>query len=535
MGGGAYGDGSGGGSGGSYAPPSAGQSDLSDSPPISPPPPDDEAVPDPSTTTEDAAAQVATAAVETILSVIESGAALLLSTAANIGLSNPFGSTQGGWDTSPEVGNQYSGFVAADGANPNAFTGTENVNPFSGSPNAGAFAEAGGPQGSDSPQMYPLNDPIPAAIASETQQYTVQNVFDARAEGSDAVSQYAADSRNSAPEDFSDADSNLKQFNITDDVFWDEEGRLNFVLTNIGPDDEDSAASSPSASTAAGPATDTPVAPTQAEQSESSQDEENWNAAKAGMQDSAVDLIHGLLSIGPVNLLEPLGPLGPELPLDWAKAGPPAPTGDPNRDARLLDNYKHGGWVTNTIAAAAPIGAEGLLDSALSAAGRALGGMGIGGAEVADELPALGNEINGSLPPEVPKSPPTEGEWVLFARSKKEADAFRQTVEQIEGRALPPPKNLGGPKPNGQPGKWGSAFGNRPLQPGRAPELPPELAPFKEYTTLLPGQQTRGTLRVVSGDGEALFNTWTHYGTDIPWTPIDPSAPLPRVTLLRFR
>jgi len=67
--------------------------------------------------------------------------------------------------------------------------------------------------------------------------------------------------------------------------------------------------------------------------------------------------------------------------LDWAKAGPPGPTGDPARDAELLDNYQRGGWVTKTISVAAPIGAEGLLTSASTAATKlpALEGIGIGG------------------------------------------------------------------------------------------------------------------------------------------------------------
>jgi hypothetical protein len=53
---------------------------------------------------------------------------------------------------------------------------------------------------------------------------------------------------------------------------------------------------------------------------------------------------------------------------DWAKFGPPAPTGNPARDAELLDNYRSGGWVTTTFSLAAPFAAEGVLSSALSAA-----------------------------------------------------------------------------------------------------------------------------------------------------------------------
>jgi RHS repeat-associated protein len=130
-----------------------------------------------------------------------------------------------------------------------------------------------------------------------------------------------------------------------------------------------------------------------------------------------------------------------------------------------------------------------------------------------------------------------ESKWALFARSKEEAGAFRRTVEQIEGRELPPSVSLGGPHPNGNPGKWGSTFQNRPLpQPGRAPELPTALQPYQEYTSLTPGATKRGPLRVVAGDdGKALFNTWTHYGEAQPFFPISPTAPLPRVSFLRFR
>jgi RHS repeat-associated protein len=134
------------------------------------------------------------------------------------------------------------------------------------------------------------------------------------------------------------------------------------------------------------------------------------------------------------------------------------------------------------------------------------------------------------------EAPPVHSQFVLFSRSKGEADAFRRTVNQIEGLELPPPPKLGGPKANGSIGKWGSNFGNRPLQPGRTPELPAGIAPFKEYTSLMPNAQNRGPLRIVSGDGgKALFNTWTHYGEDQPFFPIDPTAPLPRITFLRFR
>jgi len=108
--------------------------------------------------------------------------------------------------------------------------------------------------------------------------------------------------------------------------------------------------------------------------------EENWDAAKAGMWDSVVDMAQGLMNMS-LMALNPAGLLGPKPSLDWAKSGPPAPTGDPVRDAELQDNYTSGGWVTTTISLALPIGAEGILDSALSASSKlpALTGLGMGG------------------------------------------------------------------------------------------------------------------------------------------------------------
>jgi hypothetical protein len=128
--------------------------------------------------------------------------------------------------------------------------------------------------------------------------------------------------------------------------------------------------------------------------------------------------------------------------------------------------------------------------------------------------------------------PSTEsgGPWIRFTRSKAEADAFGRTIEQIEGRLPLPPNKLGG-----GPKKWGSTFSNRPLQPGRAPELPPSMGPFEEYTTLLPGQTTRGELRTVTGASGEVFTSWTHYGQKQPFFPIDPLEPLPRVTFLRAK
>jgi hypothetical protein len=64
--------------------------------------------------------------------------------------------------------------------------------------------------------------------------------------------------------------------------------------------------------------------------------------------------------------------------------------------------------------------------------------------EVAESLPPpggytpIGRQLGTGSKPAIEGE--NEGPWVLFARSE-EADAFRNTVEQIEGRALPPPGN----------------------------------------------------------------------------------------------
>jgi hypothetical protein len=174
----------------------------------------------------------------------------------------------------------------------------------------------------------------------------------------------------------------------------------------------------------------TDSAPSQSQQSSqpaptgptgASQDDQNWDAAKAGMWDSFVDLVGGAVN----GLLAPMGPPGfpsqfaPQIPFDWAKFGPPASTGNAKRDADLLDNYRRGGWVTDTIALAAPIGAEGLLDSATSAAGRLhsfpgggltdalgeeLGTLPRSSGANGSELPALGNDIGTNLAPASPDS-----------------------------------------------------------------------------------------------------------------------------------
>jgi hypothetical protein len=51
-------------------------------------------------------------------------------------------------------------------------------------------------------------------------------------------------------------------------------------------------------------------------------------------------------------------------PLGWARAAPPAPTGDYHRDQELQEHYRAGGWVTQTIAAAASLVVGPILESA---------------------------------------------------------------------------------------------------------------------------------------------------------------------------
>ena len=181
-------------------------------------------------------------------------------------------------------------------------------------------------------------------------------------------------------------------------------------------------------------------------------------------------------------------------------------------------------------------GASGLLKAAASLSNRASGEPVPDARQKQSGAPVDNTPVVAPAPAATPAAPAQQSQFVLFSRSKAEADAFRRTVSQIEGLEPPPTPGLGGPKANGNIGKWGSNFSNRPLQPGREPELPSALSPFKEYTSLMPGAQNRGSLRIVSGDGgQALFNTWTHYGDAQPFFPLDPTVPLTRVTFLRFR
>ena len=91
--------------------------------------------------------------------------------------------------------------------------------------------------------------------------------------------------------------------------------------------------------------------------------EEEYSAAKAGMWNKVVELLE---------------PPGSDMirartgydPSAWAKTSAPAPTGDPQRDRELKENYEAGGMVISTAVAAAPIGLEGMAESASLAADR---------------------------------------------------------------------------------------------------------------------------------------------------------------------
>jgi hypothetical protein len=98
---------------------------------------------------------------EPILTDIDSGADQLLSTAVADGLSDPFGTAQGGWISGPQdvdpftcasstadpfVGSDVNSYTnaAADDANPNAYAGGQNVEPFGGAQDSVAAADGSG-------------------------------------------------------------------------------------------------------------------------------------------------------------------------------------------------------------------------------------------------------------------------------------------------------------------------------------------------------------------------------------------------------
>jgi hypothetical protein len=151
--------------------------------------------------------------------------------------------------------------------------------------------------------------------------------------------------------------------------------------------------------------TPAPDNPQQGGQSATQIDEANWDAAKAGMWDGVVGLAQGLvtLSLATNPAFVPLALSGLLPSLDFAKAGPPALTGDPVRDSELLDNYHSGGLVTTTISLASPIGAEGILDSAV------LSFSGSVEAEIPGITSALSDSIGTGIGDAVPTGPSFEG------------------------------------------------------------------------------------------------------------------------------
>ena len=128
-----------------------------------------------------------------------------------------------------------------------------------------------------------------------------------------------------------------------------------------------------------------------------------------------------------------------------------------------------------------------------------------------------------------------EGQWVGLYRNKAEADAARNTIDLIHGRpSAYPVQGPGGPGSE----KWGSIFKNTPpfKQPGRLPELPQKLhSYYSEHYVKLPGQTAPGALRLVTGFRGEMYSSWTHYGQEQPWVPLDPNAALPRVPFLRIK
>ena len=162
-----------------------------------------------------------------------------------------------------------------------------------------------------------------------------------------------------------------------------------------------------SASTIAAPGVGGPLTASQ-------QEAESWGAAKAGMWDSIVDIAGGAANLGlraPAYAILPglgffVGAKLPQISFDWAKLGPPKPTGNQVRDAVLLDDYRRGGLVTTTASLAAPFAAEGILGSALSAANKlpvldGIGMMGGGRFISATEQWLSAGEMSETLGPEL--------------------------------------------------------------------------------------------------------------------------------------
>jgi hypothetical protein len=416
--------------------------------------------PDPST-----AAREATVDDENVLIAIESGAGQLLSTAFPDGLSDPFSSAQNGWITASPAGDPYGGAAAADGSlyafvgqnvdfytgvapagnNSNGYTGDQNVEPFTGNSPTDLLTwfekfedqwSTGGGATLDTSQMQATAAPVNSGNAGLDK--TIDEVLD-RYSGS------ASD----APSPFNNGAGQ-----VLTEIPWFSSSPQIAVSVTVVP--ETAAGAPPVAQTSQGiagvPADTSPTAspspaplnlatlssivastwmsmffnsqdstpaPLNASQPpplspppdlgtiSAQEDEEDWKAGRAGMWNSLVDLGAGLLN----SLWAPVNTYGLRASLDWAKAEPPAPTGDPARDKRLQNSYWRGGLVTTVASVAAPLGTEGLLESASAALTKLPGlvGAGIGGGKwigpteqwlssFNKTAESLGAELKNSLP-----------------------------------------------------------------------------------------------------------------------------------------
>jgi hypothetical protein len=121
---------------------------------------------------------------EPILTAIDSGEDLLLSTAGPGGLPDPYGPAQGGWTTGPQDANPYTGAPGSDGtlspyagaevdpyagatafgADANSFAGSQDINPFTGLPDTAPMSATD----LGSSQLLAFNGPAGAAPADAT-------------------------------------------------------------------------------------------------------------------------------------------------------------------------------------------------------------------------------------------------------------------------------------------------------------------------------------------------------------------------------
>lgn len=399
---------------------------------------------------------------EPVLLDMDSGAAQLLSTAVPDGLSNPYSSAQGGWTNDPQevesyanaagpsgplspyVGSDvdpYTSLPAAAATNPNAFTDGQNVNPYedfqnaassAGIPtdasqwsgfNGSAMADANSNGFSDGQNSGSLDELWKAygGNSIDTSQYQASNV--SMGAGDPRSGQKIVDDTYSlGAQDFDlrrlDDGNTYYHYQINiDGIDYDAYKSENrnvldwskVLLVPVPPAPPPAPPAPPPLPAAAPPAAPIAAPPTQTEQ--------EWTAGWHGMVDSLIEYsgnpIYSVLF--PTVALQPFLPKLPN-PFDYLKFGPPAATGNKLRDHELRDSYNKGHWFPGTVAAAAPFGFAGVFGSLTTALGKISGAADelaileqeISGA--ADELPALGentsgelpaleNEISGSLPP----------------------------------------------------------------------------------------------------------------------------------------